>query len=71
LSLTPRRRKNGSGLTASRLAALLRELSVPVIGRVKSGSVVLDLRCLEDSRELAAQLPALAEAVRACAADLP
>ena len=68
LRLTPESRPNGSGLTASRLAALLRGLPLPVLGRVQSGSVVLDLRCLEDGRDLTAQLPALEQAVRAGAA---
>lgn len=63
LRLTPGSRRNATGLSASRLAGLLRGLPVPVIGRIQSGSVVLDFRCLEDGRELAAQLPALKRAV--------
>ncbi|MDO9708775.1 L-seryl-tRNA(Sec) selenium transferase [Paracraurococcus lichenis] len=51
LSLRPRR-----GLTAEALAAALRRLPVPVLGRVARGAVLLDLRCLEDPVPLEAQL---------------
>jgi len=37
-----------SGRVLAELAAALRQLPVPVIGRIERGSLVLDLRCLED-----------------------
>jgi L-seryl-tRNA(Ser) seleniumtransferase len=56
LALTPQDR---SGTAADKLARRLRSLPVPVIGRIEGGRVVLDLRCLEDEAEFAAQLAAL------------
>jgi len=50
-------RGQGKALTA--LAAALRGLPVPVIGRVAEGSVILDLRCLEDDAGFAANLASL------------
>jgi L-seryl-tRNA(Ser) seleniumtransferase len=38
----------GAGRVLASLAAALRELPVPVIGRVENNALVLDLRCLED-----------------------
>ena len=48
-----------SGAAVETLAARLRALPVPVIGHIEGGRVVLDLRCLEDEAEFAAQLDAL------------
>ena len=56
LALAPQDR---SGTAAEKLARRLRSLPVPVIGRIEAGRVVLDLRCLEDEAEFAAQLAAL------------
>jgi L-seryl-tRNA(Ser) seleniumtransferase len=39
---------DASGKAPERLAQTLRELPIPVIGRIDSGRVVLDVRCLED-----------------------
>jgi L-seryl-tRNA(Ser) seleniumtransferase len=39
---------DGGGATLQRLAAGLRALSRPVIGRIVDGALVLDLRCLTD-----------------------
>jgi L-seryl-tRNA(Ser) seleniumtransferase len=47
LCLRPRR-----GYSAEGLAARLRRLPVPVIGRVARGALLLDLRCLEDPAAL-------------------
>lgn len=46
-------------LSAQSLAAALRALRVPVIGRVANNAVLLDLRCLEDEAGLLAQLGGL------------
>lgn len=45
LALTP---IESSGRALATLAAALRRLPMPVIGRIERGSLVLDLRCLED-----------------------
>jgi L-seryl-tRNA(Ser) seleniumtransferase len=52
IALTPK----GS---AEALAARLRALPIPVIGRIEGGKVVLDLRCLEDEPGFVAQLDRL------------
>jgi L-seryl-tRNA(Ser) seleniumtransferase len=56
LTLTPAGR---SGKAVELLARRLRELPVPVIGRIEAGRIVLDLRCLEDETEFVAQLQLL------------
>jgi L-seryl-tRNA(Ser) seleniumtransferase len=42
-----------------RLAAALRALPVPVIGRIQDGALILDLRCLDDEAAFTGQLAAL------------
>ncbi len=42
------RPETGSGQALARLAAAFRTLPRPVIGRVKDGALMFDLRCLED-----------------------
>ncbi len=49
----------GSGRQLSALAAALRALPVPVIGRVADDALLLDLRCLEDEAGFLAMLGAL------------
>src|SRR5438067_745717 len=44
------------GAALEGLARRLRGLPVPMIGRIEGGRVILDLRCLEDEAEFAAQL---------------
>ena len=58
LALTPRDRKS-AGRALDELAAALRALPVPVIGRIADDRLLLDVRCLEDPGPLLAQLPAL------------
>jgi L-seryl-tRNA(Ser) seleniumtransferase len=55
-------RRTGSAL--NELAAVLRELPEPVIGRISEDALQLDLRCLEDPSAFVAQLPTLARALR-------
>ncbi len=50
----------GTGRALARLADAFRALPVPVLGRIRAGSLVLDLRCLEDEAGFAAQLGGLA-----------
>ncbi|MBM3548137.1 MAG: L-seryl-tRNA(Sec) selenium transferase [Alphaproteobacteria bacterium] len=45
-----------TGGSADRLAKRLRELPIPIIGRIADGAVILDLRCLEDEAAFVAQL---------------
>jgi L-seryl-tRNA(Ser) seleniumtransferase len=49
----------GQGRALAALAAALRNLPVPVIGHVADGSLVLDLRCLEDEAGFVANLSSL------------
>ena len=41
-----------SGRSAERLAARLRSLPIPIIGRIREGALVLDLRCLDRESDL-------------------
>jgi L-seryl-tRNA(Ser) seleniumtransferase len=58
LAISPIGRK-GAGTRLKALAAGFRSLPVPVIGRIKDGALVLDLRCLDDEAAFVAQLPRL------------
>jgi len=49
----------GAGRALGHLAAALRNLPVPVIGRIENGAHILDLRCLEDEAAFAANFAAL------------
>lgn len=49
----------GGGRQLSALAAALRELPVPIIGRITDDALLLDLRCLEDEAGFLAALDAL------------
>jgi L-seryl-tRNA(Ser) seleniumtransferase len=61
LRITPQPpRRKGSGAALNELAAALRALPEPVLGRIGDDALQLDLRCLEDPARLLAQLPALA-----------
>ena len=57
LALTP---PGDSGRALNALAAALRGLPVPVVGRIADGALLLDLRCLEDEAGFLASLAALA-----------
>ncbi len=63
LTVRPAVRKSGGSLDT--LAAALRGLPVPVVGRIHDGALLLDLRCLDDEAGFLAQLPALAAALGA------
>jgi L-seryl-tRNA(Ser) seleniumtransferase len=49
----------GAGRALAALAAALRALPLPVLGRIAEGRLLLDCRCLEEPDALLAQLPAL------------
>ncbi|PSH70367.1 L-seryl-tRNA(Sec) selenium transferase [Phyllobacterium brassicacearum] len=53
LALTP---VDGGGGKLAGLAAALRQLPMPVIGRIERGSLLLDMRCLDDEAGFAANL---------------
>jgi len=56
----PSQRVASAGLAvrpgSDRIAAALRRLPVPVLGRIHQGALILDLRCLVDEEAFAAQL---------------
>ena len=58
VSLRPVERK-GAGTRLEVLAAAFRRLPIPVIGHIKDGALVLDLRCLDDEEGFLAQLAQL------------
>jgi L-seryl-tRNA(Ser) seleniumtransferase len=58
LAIRPRGER-GAGRALQRLAAMLRALPIPVIGRIADGAQILDLRCLEDEAGFIANLNAL------------
>lgn len=57
IAVAANKRKRGS--FADRVAAAFRALPVPVIGRIRDGAFVMDLRCLEHEDEFIAQLSQL------------
>lgn len=62
LALAPVQKK-GAGRALDDLAAALRALPLPVIGRIAEDRLLLDLRCLEDAAPFTAQLAQLREAL--------
>jgi L-seryl-tRNA(Ser) seleniumtransferase len=57
IAIRPRGKRRSA--LAQALAGAFRALPVPVIGRVKDGDFIIDLRCLTDETAFTAQLPAL------------
>jgi L-seryl-tRNA(Ser) seleniumtransferase len=51
--------RHRTGRALAMLAAAMRALPVPVIGRIEGGALVLDLRCLEDEAGFVTNLAAL------------
>jgi L-seryl-tRNA(Ser) seleniumtransferase len=62
LAIAPLQKK-GAGRALDALAAALRALPLPVVGRISEDRLLLDLRCLEDAAPFVAQLPQLQEAL--------
>ncbi len=58
LVITPGGKRSGQALAG--IAAALRKLPIPVIGRIHDGALWLDLRTLQDEAAFMAQLPQLA-----------
>ncbi|MEJ0078794.1 MAG: L-seryl-tRNA(Sec) selenium transferase [Alphaproteobacteria bacterium] len=58
LAIRPRAAR-GAGRTLAALAAALRKLALPVIGRIEEQALVLDLRCLDDEASFLANLAKL------------
>lgn len=57
IAIAPVGPRKGASSALRAVAARLRALPVPVIGRVHDGALLLDLRCLEDEAGFLAQLP--------------
>jgi len=51
----------GSGRLLTALASALRNLPIPVIGRIEDGALILDLRCLDDEKRFIGNLADLEE----------
>jgi L-seryl-tRNA(Ser) seleniumtransferase len=52
----------GEGTALKALEARLRDVPMPVIGRVHEGALWLDLRCLEDEAQFLEQIRSIADA---------
>ena len=61
--------KKGAGGSLERLSAAFRSLPVPVIGRIKNGEFILDLRCLDDEAAFLQQLNQLSIPSETTASD--
>jgi len=59
IAIRPVKKGRGEGTALEKLAAALRALPVPVIGRIEDGALVLDLRCLDDEAGFISQLAEL------------
>jgi L-seryl-tRNA(Ser) seleniumtransferase len=59
LSIRPAKKGRGEGTALEKLAAAFRSLPVPVIGRIEEGTLLLDMRCLEDETGFILQLSEL------------
>jgi L-seryl-tRNA(Ser) seleniumtransferase len=57
IAITPRAKRKSSAANA--LSIAFRALPVPVIGHIRDGAFILDLRCLDDESGFIAQLPQL------------
>jgi L-seryl-tRNA(Ser) seleniumtransferase len=53
------RAKGGGGQALDKLAAAMRELDCPVIGRIEDNGLILDFRCLIDEAGLLSTLSSL------------
>lgn len=55
--------KDNRDQSLRKFSAVMRSLPIPVIGRIHSGSYLLDLRCLDNENDFIAQLDQLADAL--------
>lgn len=56
LAIHPSRQDIGEGTALNQITACLRALPQPVIGRIKDGALILDLRCLADEEAFRSQI---------------
>ena len=59
IAVRPLTTKRGGGTALKRIVAAFRDLPIPVLGYVKEGALIFDLRCLEDESGFLAQLGGL------------
>ena len=63
LRISPLKRGRGAASELQKIAAALRALALPVIGRIEQDALWLDLRCLDRETEFVEQLAALKAAL--------
>jgi L-seryl-tRNA(Ser) seleniumtransferase len=51
--------RKGHGRLLQAVTSAFRKLPIPVIGRIRDGALIFDLRCLEDENAFISQLPSL------------
>jgi L-seryl-tRNA(Ser) seleniumtransferase len=61
LVITPAVKGRGAGTALKVLEKQLRDLPIPIVGRVHDGSLWLDLRCLEDEAAFSAQFTTIGQ----------
>jgi len=64
LALRAAKARGGGGRARARLAAALRGLPIPVIGRIADQALLLDLRCLDNEEAFVANLASLQTGLR-------
>jgi L-seryl-tRNA(Ser) seleniumtransferase len=59
VAITPKSSRKGEGALLKKIATAFRKLPVPVIGRIRDGTFLMDVRCLDDEAKFIGQLDKL------------